>query len=43
MTAGQIAGMSLDGRIGETFRRTLPKLRPKARAQLEALLPSSPA
>lgn len=38
MTAGQVAGMSLDSRIGETFRRTLPKLGPEARAQLEALV-----
>jgi hypothetical protein len=38
MTAGQLAGTSLDSRIGETFRRTLPKLGPEARAQLEALV-----
>jgi hypothetical protein len=35
MAAGEIAGMSLDRRIGAAFRRALPKLGAEARSQLE--------
>ncbi len=33
-----VASMPFEERLGETFRRTLPKLGPEARAQLAALI-----
>lgn len=33
-----VARLSFEERLGETFKRTLPKLGPEARAQLEALI-----